>query len=176
MVRRITLIGNGGSGKTTLALRLGERLGLPVHHMDRIQWQPGWQPTPEAEVRDRLTEIIAGDRWIVDGLGQLWTIEMRLPRAERILFLDFPLEHCRHWAMARQREMATVARSDATEGCLLEGMDERMMDVLGRVDREMMPRIREMLSVEEVRPRVVHVTEPQALEDVEAIVFELQPR
>ena len=43
MSQRALIIGGVGSGKTALAIRLGEKLSLPVHHLDRLYWQPGWQ-------------------------------------------------------------------------------------------------------------------------------------
>src|ERR1700738_4454532 len=113
--QRVTVIGNGGSGKTTLSLRLGEQYDLPVFHMDRLIWRSGWQPAPEKEVRPKLEEIMRGERWLIDGLGPLWSIEARLPHADKIIFLDFPLDHCRKWATQRQAEQATAVRPDVTE-------------------------------------------------------------
>jgi len=40
-VKRIIIIGSGGAGKSTLARALGERLGLPVVHLDAQFWQAG---------------------------------------------------------------------------------------------------------------------------------------
>ncbi len=162
--RRVTVIGNGGSGKTTLSLRLGKAHDLPVFHMDRLIWRPGWQPTPEAEVRQSLHEIMVRDRWLIDGLGPLWSIEARIPHADLILFLDFPLEHCRRWAMERQTTMSTAVRDDVTEGCFLEGLDQRMYDLLGRVDAEYLPAIRQMLAPPEVACKSRHITNPEELD------------
>ena len=49
IMKRIAIIGCGGSGKTTLATQLGAALGLPVHHLDRLFWRAGWQETPKEE-------------------------------------------------------------------------------------------------------------------------------
>ena len=51
---KVAVIGNAGGGKTTMCRKIGTRLGLPVHHVDMIQWQPGWQRTP-------LDETVASD-------------------------------------------------------------------------------------------------------------------
>jgi adenylate kinase family enzyme len=40
-VQRVSIVGPGGTGKTTIALEIGRRLGMPVVHLDRLYWQPG---------------------------------------------------------------------------------------------------------------------------------------
>ena len=47
-MQRVAIIGTGGAGKSTLARRMGERLGIEVIHLDHLFWQPGWEPTPIA--------------------------------------------------------------------------------------------------------------------------------
>jgi len=46
---RIAVIGSPGAGKSTLARKLGQALGLEVHHLDRLYWQPGWVETPRSD-------------------------------------------------------------------------------------------------------------------------------
>lgn len=40
---KIAILGYSGSGKSTLARRLGEQYGIPVLHLDRVQFLPGWR-------------------------------------------------------------------------------------------------------------------------------------
>ena len=37
-MKRVMIIGNAGSGKSTLSRKLGELTGLPVVHGDHFQW------------------------------------------------------------------------------------------------------------------------------------------
>ena len=39
---RIAILGGGGAGKSTLTRQLGAALGLPVIHLDRLVFGPGW--------------------------------------------------------------------------------------------------------------------------------------
>ena len=80
-MRRIVILGCSGSGKTTLAVRLGERLGLPVVHLDPLYWEPGWRAPDAAAFLARVADAIAGDAWVSEG-NYRETFELRLPRAD----------------------------------------------------------------------------------------------
>lgn len=70
--QRVCIVGNSGSGKTHLARRAAQRLGLPHLELDALNHRPGWQEAPlgefRAEVRQSLAEFEALDGgWVVDG-------------------------------------------------------------------------------------------------------------
>jgi adenylate kinase family enzyme len=78
-----------GSGKTTLAARLGARTGLPWHSVDDLTWEAGWEPVPVEEQRRKIEEICRGDHWILDTAYGQW-IEVPMARVELIVALDYP--------------------------------------------------------------------------------------
>ena len=46
-MQKVTIIGCGGAGKSTFSRILWEVLNIPVHHLDKLNWKPGWVPTPK---------------------------------------------------------------------------------------------------------------------------------
>lgn len=88
-VSRILIYGVTGSGKTTLARRMGELTGLPWHSVDDLTWQPNWVVVPIDEQRRRIDEIRAGEEWILDNAYGKWRA-IPLDRAELIVALDYP--------------------------------------------------------------------------------------
>lgn len=58
-MKRILIVGCAGSGKTTLAVALGERTGLPVIHLDQHHWRPGWVERSKAMWREQVAELVA---------------------------------------------------------------------------------------------------------------------
>lgn len=110
------IIGCGGSGKSTFATSLGAKLRLPVHHLDRIFWQPGWKELPKDEWRMLQEELCAQPKWIVDGnYGS--TMEVRIVTADSIIFLDIPTIICLFGAIQRFLRFRGRCRPDMTEGC-----------------------------------------------------------
>ena len=104
-------MGSGGAGKTTLATRLGPALGLPVVHLDRHYWSPGWvSPAPDewATTVRRLTD---GERWVMDG-NYGGSVSTRLTRAQAVVLLDFPPWRCLLGILARRLASARAARPD----------------------------------------------------------------
>ncbi|WP_437658936.1 AAA family ATPase [Sorangium sp. So ce1182] len=90
---RIAVLGSPGSGKTTLSVRLGQLLGLPVHHLDDLYWHEGWTPTPAAEWRAVVEELVARDRWIIDG-NYADVLDVRIRAADTVVLLDVPPAVC----------------------------------------------------------------------------------
>ena len=103
-MERIAVIGCGGSGKTTLSRRLGGLLELPVIHIDGHYWREvegvRIESTPE-QWRDTHRELVAGRRWVIDGM-KLGVLEERLAAADTAIFLDLPTMTCL-WGIVRRR-------------------------------------------------------------------------
>jgi adenylate kinase family enzyme len=115
-VRRIVIVGSGGSGKSRLAITLGEQLDIPVVHLDRLYWRPGWEPTPDDEWRAVQAELVRQPAWILDGNHEA-TLDVRLPAADAVVFLDVPRGRCLARAVRRSFAYRWRSRPDRAEGC-----------------------------------------------------------
>ncbi|MGI0494446.1 AAA family ATPase [Alkalinema pantanalense CENA528] len=87
-MQRIAIVGTTGSGKTTLARRVAELLDLVHVELDGLQWEPHWTPAEEATFRDRITQALSGDCWVVDG-NYSRVRDLIWQRADTIVFLDY---------------------------------------------------------------------------------------
>jgi adenylate kinase family enzyme len=137
-VKRVVVLGCGGAGKSRLALALGERTGLPVVHLDHIFWRPGWTPAPEDEAGRALAEVVAQDRWILDGNFLSRLGPERLQRADTVVFLDLPRRTCLRralWRLARGGR-----RADLPDGCD-ESFDAEFLRWIWRFPRVDRPQI-----------------------------------
>ncbi len=115
-MNRIMIVGQPGCGKSTLAQALGECTGLPVVHIDRIHWQPGWVERSKAEKTRLCQEVEQQSRWIFEG-GQSATWHSRVARAEMLIWLDRPV-WLRLWRVVH-RAVTGLGRTrpDMADGC-----------------------------------------------------------
>jgi len=112
----VAVIGSGGGGKSVFSVELGRRTGLPVIHLDRLFWKPGWEAMEEDAWQAVHGELIKADRWIIDGnYGS--TMEARLARADTVFFLDLPRLVCLRGALRRRwQHRAGRGRPDMVDG------------------------------------------------------------
>ena len=114
--KKIMIVGSGGSGKSTLARKLGEILSLPVIHLDKEFWNAGWIETPKEEWYSKQESLFSGDEWIADG-NYGWSMEIRLKRADTLIFLDFNRFVCIYSVIKRRLINIGKTRPDIAVGC-----------------------------------------------------------
>ncbi|MDO4594556.1 MAG: deoxynucleoside kinase [Tissierellia bacterium] len=89
-MKKISIIGAGGSGKTTLAKQLGEKLGIKVYHLNKIWWKDEYKHINKEEFYNIQKEIIDNEEsFIFDG-NYKNTMDLRFEASDTIIFLDFP--------------------------------------------------------------------------------------
>ena len=92
-MRRIVVLGCAGTGKTTFAHALAAKIGAQAVVIDDI-WLPGWGPDDTPAFRALLTEAHAADAWVSDGNFALVSFDLRLPRADLVVWLERPRWLC----------------------------------------------------------------------------------
>ena len=97
---RILVIGCPGAGKSTFARKLRDRTGLPLFPLDLIHHRADRTTVSREEFDAALADVLARDRWIIDGNYQR-TLRVRMERCEQIFFFDLPVEDCLEGAQAR---------------------------------------------------------------------------
>ena len=115
-MERIVIIGCGGAGKSTLARQLGEKLDIPVVHLDKLFWKPGWVEVPKEEFDELHRQELSKDKWIMDGNFNR-TMPERIARCDTVIYLDFSRLACLMGVIKRVLTTYGTVRPDMGEGC-----------------------------------------------------------
>jgi adenylate kinase family enzyme len=91
VVRRVSVVGNAGAGKSRFAQRLAAELGAPWVELDAIHHLPNWQPLEPGTFYEVVNKIASTEAWVIDGNyrtvvvdGPVWR------RADTVVWLDLP--------------------------------------------------------------------------------------
>lgn len=143
-MKRVLVVGPGGAGKSVLSRDLASVTGLPLVHLDREYWGPGWK-VPEPDVwAARVAELTGGDQWIVDG-NHVDTLDQRLHRADTVIFLDFSRLTSLRGVAKRLLTRSGRRRADLAPGCR-NRLDRAYLTWVWQFHRETRPRVNEALA------------------------------
>ena len=88
-VRRVSVVGTSGSGKSTFASSLARWLGASFLELDAVHHQADWRPLPRAEFRALVAGAAEGERWVIDG-NYRSVQDLVWARADTVVWLDLP--------------------------------------------------------------------------------------
>ena len=115
-MQRILIIGCGGAGKSTLAQQLGQKLGIPVVHLDKLFWKPGWVESSKEEIDEKIYHEMQCPKWVMDG-NYNRTLPERMKYCDTIIYLDFSRMACLLGVLKRVITTYGTVRPDMGEGC-----------------------------------------------------------
>lgn len=159
-MKRVAVFGNTGAGKSTLARRLAERTGLPLHPLDLVQFRPGGDPVPHEEYLEAHTEILKRDEWIIDGFGDLKSAWERFAAADTLIHIDLPVATHYWWVTKRFLKAAFVAPEGWPENSPLWASTLNSYRVVRRCHRHLTPKYRQLLIDEAGKKAVHHLRSP----------------
>lgn len=115
-MRKIIVIGCPGSGKSMLSKELHVKTGIPLYHLDMLNWNADRTTVEKSVFLERLSNVLEKDAWIIDG-NYGATMELRIQKCDTILFLDYPLDVCLDGIFRRQGKPRSDIPWEEPEQC-----------------------------------------------------------
>jgi adenylate kinase family enzyme len=97
---RIAVIGNTGSGKTTVARSVAEVFGITHIELDALHWEADWKEAPREVFRERVRKAVKEESWVSDG-NYSKVRDILWGRADTVVWLDYPFHVSFFWLLKR---------------------------------------------------------------------------
>ncbi|MCW6653248.1 adenylate kinase [Aerococcaceae bacterium NML191292] len=148
-MKKIMVIGCPGSGKSTFSKVLHDMTGIPLYHLDMLNWNADRTTVDKAVFLKRLLNTINKSEWIIDGnYGS--TIELRLKACDTVVFMDYPLDIC----LTGIKERKGKPRTDLP-WVEIDEDDTEFIEFVKNYNSQSRPKILELLA--EYRNKEVHI-------------------
>ncbi|MBL8569606.1 MAG: DNA topology modulation protein [Phreatobacter sp.] len=116
-MQRVLVMGCSGSGKSTFAMALAHKLGLPFVSLDALFWKPGWVEPDKTEFAAKMAEEAGKPSWVMDGNYKGHAGELRRERADAVFWFDLPRGVCLTGALKRVVRSYGRVRPEMAAGC-----------------------------------------------------------
>jgi adenylate kinase family enzyme len=140
------VLGPSGTGKTTLARKLGEKLSIPYLHLDSVYWKKNWDHVDKDDFHRKMVEYFAQhDKWVIDGnYTNNKHFYWRLMLADTIILLDYESSTSISGILERANKYKHRVRSDMAEGCV-EGIDQVFLRYTAFYSKRRMPKLKALI-------------------------------
>jgi len=115
-IKRIAVVGNAGSGKSTVGRKLHQLLHLPLYHLEQYFWKAGWVHPDRDAYKIIHHELCDRNEWMIEGINvSLW--DHRMSQAQAIVILKIPCLLCM-WRIIKRTILYYAAETPASPpGC-----------------------------------------------------------
>lgn len=143
---RIAVLGNAGSGKSTLSAKLAKETGHAMFEVDKIMWKTGWAPVSDTEFDEVHEQWLSADNWIIDGMGRRRSLERRVERATHIVLCDFPIWQ-NFWLLSERQTAWAAGNLDLPPGEQANPPPTRdLFEFVWKIEVDFMPFVRKLVS------------------------------
>ena len=162
-MNRVAIFGNAGGGKSTLARRLSEATGLPLHSVDNLKYRSGGEELPHADYLETHAELLTQCEWIIDGFGCVPSAWARFAAADTLVFIDLPLFTHFWWVTKRLLKGLFVNPEGWPENSPIWQGSLNSYRVLWLCHRKLTPRYRQLVTDSATTKQVHHLKSPRDL-------------
>jgi adenylate kinase family enzyme len=141
---KIAIIGNPGSGKSTLSLKLHKMLEIPLYHLDQYFWKPDWQEPDRNEFEKIHNKLCDQESWIIEGVATRF-FEYRIQKADVVIFLDTPTYLCLYRIFKRAFTHYGKVYFSSAQGCPERGPDFKFLQFIWHFNRAKKPHIEALM-------------------------------
>jgi len=113
------ILGPSGTGKTTLARKLGKVCHIKELHLDQVYWLSDWKSMSKKAFDYTMKEYFrTHQRWVIDGnYTNNNHFYDRLKLADTIIILNYNTSDALRGVIQRKDKYKHTHRSDMAEGC-----------------------------------------------------------
>ncbi|MDX3775929.1 P-loop NTPase family protein [Streptomyces europaeiscabiei] len=86
-MKKVAIVGCGGSGKSHVARALGDVLDAPVTHLDAAFYDDEWNELPMEKFAAVQRDLVAREKWVIDG-NYNSTLQIRLQACDTVVLMD----------------------------------------------------------------------------------------
>lgn len=163
-MQRVAVFGNAGGGKSTLAKRLAELTGLPLHVIDKMQFGEGGIAVAEEAFEQAHADVLRREAWIIEGYGSVATAWERFAAADTLVYIDLRLARHYWWVTKRLGKGLLATPEGWPDGSPLWASTLSSYRVVGLCHRRLTPRYRQLVAEAKAAKRVHHLRSPAEIQ------------
>jgi adenylate kinase family enzyme len=99
-MKKINVVGVSGSGKSTFARQLADRLAYPYLEMDALFWEKNWQEPADEIFFKRLAQALQQEVWVLDG-NYSRTTPIKWVDVDTVIWIDFSFPRTLYQSVSR---------------------------------------------------------------------------